>query len=105
MTPDNSRRFFLLSGGAGLAAGALAACGGKPATNAGKPPPDAKEVTAAEDLMREHGILRRALLVYSSAASRLRKGSPQMLPMDIQRTATLFRTFGEDYHERLIEET
>src|SRR5436189_4407638 len=26
------------------------------------------EVTATEDLMREHGILRRALLVYSAAA-------------------------------------
>lgn len=27
------------------------------------------EVTAAEDLMREHGVLRRALLVYSAAAA------------------------------------
>ncbi len=30
------------------------------------------EVTATEDLMREHGVLRRALLVYTGAAVKLR---------------------------------
>ncbi|HLW23689.1 MAG TPA: hemerythrin domain-containing protein [Steroidobacteraceae bacterium] len=70
----------------------------------GKNAHDAREVLAVEDLMREHGVLRRALLVYAEAASRAAQGSDD-LPMDaLGRTAALFRTFGEDYHERALEE-
>ena len=78
----------------------------KPANSntADKKTPDAKEVTAVEDLMREHGILRRALLVYSEAAIRLRKGAKDVSPAALQKTAKLFRTFGEDYHEKKLEE-
>jgi hemerythrin-like domain-containing protein len=62
------------------------------------------EVTATEDLMREHGVLRRALLVYTAAASQLR-GAPATVPPDVlQKTAKLFRAFGEDYHEKSLEE-
>src|SRR5918994_7883236 len=54
------------------------------------------EVTAAEDLMREHGILRRALLVYREAATRLRRDASSV-PLDVlEKTANLFRVFGED---------
>ena len=61
------------------------------------------EVTATEDLMREHGILRRALLVYRAAANRLRQDSP--MPLDVlEKAANLFRVFGEDYHEKKLEE-
>ncbi|MEI7036200.1 hemerythrin domain-containing protein [Fulvimonas yonginensis] len=61
------------------------------------------EVLAVEDLMREHGVLRRALLVYAEAADRLRRG--QAIPVDaLHRTAELFRRFCEDYHERSLEE-
>lgn len=63
------------------------------------------EVTATEDLMREHGILRRALLVYSAASVKLR-GNPSAIPPDaLQKTANLFRAFGEEYHEKKLEET
>lgn len=63
-----------------------------------------KEVEANEDLMREHGVLRRALLVYRAAAARL-ASDPAKVPVDaLARTATLFRSFGEDYHERKLEE-
>lgn len=65
---------------------------------------DEIEVTAVEDLMREHGVLRRALLVYTEAATRLRR-SPGSIPPDaLQKTAKLFRAFGEDYHEKKLEE-
>jgi hemerythrin-like domain-containing protein len=65
---------------------------------------DEKEVLAVEDLMREHGVLRRALLVYSEASARIVAGH-QDVPLDaLARTAALFRTFGEDYHERALEE-
>lgn len=62
------------------------------------------EVTATEDLMREHGILRRALLVFTAAASQLRKSPEDVPPEVLLRTAKLFRTFGEDYHEKRLEE-
>ena len=61
------------------------------------------EVTATEDLMREHGVLRRALLVYQETASRLNDGLP--IPAEpLQKTAKLFRSFGEEYHEKKLEE-
>ncbi len=62
------------------------------------------EVTATEDLMREHGILRRALLVYSAAAIKLRANPSAIVPDSLQKTAKLFRAFGEEYHEKKLEE-
>ena len=62
------------------------------------------EVTAAEDLMREHGILRRALLVYQESAVRLRQDASSVPPDALEKVANLFRVFGEDYHERKLEE-
>jgi hemerythrin-like domain-containing protein len=62
------------------------------------------EVTATEDMMREHGVIRRVLVVYREGASRLRT-KPAALPSDaLQRAAKLMRTFGEDYHEKQLEE-
>ncbi len=63
-----------------------------------------QEVTATEDLMREHGILRRALLVYSETIPELSGKTPHVVPEMLQRTAKLFRSFGEDYHEKKLEE-
>ncbi len=63
-----------------------------------------KEVTATEDLMREHGVLRRALFVYSEAAARLRSNPSSVSPDAIHKTAILFRAFGEEYHEKKLEE-
>jgi hemerythrin-like domain-containing protein len=63
-----------------------------------------KEVGAVEDLMREHGVLRRALLVYIESVPKIRV-NPDSIPADaLTRTAKLFRSFGEDYHERRLEE-
>jgi hemerythrin-like domain-containing protein len=54
--------------------------------------------------MREHGVLRRILFVYSEAAVRLR-ADPSAVPGDaLQKAAVLFRAFGEDYHEKKLEE-
>jgi hemerythrin-like domain-containing protein len=62
------------------------------------------DVTATEDLMREHGVIRRALIVYREAAIRVR-AKPTRLPADaLHKTATLLRTFAEDYHEKQLEE-
>src|SRR4051794_8564584 len=62
------------------------------------------EVTATEDLMREHGIIRRALVVYREAAVRLRTKAIAVPHDVLQKTAQLLRTFAEDYHEKQLEE-
>jgi hemerythrin-like domain-containing protein len=62
------------------------------------------EVTATEDLMREHGVIRRALLVYYELIPQLRQQPLKVNAAALQQTAKLFRTFGEDYHERMLEE-
>jgi hemerythrin-like domain-containing protein len=54
--------------------------------------------------MREHGVLRRALIVYRESASRLRAAPASVPPDALAKTARLFRAFGEDYHERKLEE-
>jgi len=64
-----------------------------------------KEVGAVEDLMREHGVIRRAILVYREAAVKLRAKTTDVDPDILRRTALLFRNFGEDYHEKKLEET
>lgn len=62
------------------------------------------DVTANEDLMREHGVLRRALLVYREAATRLRQDPNSITPDILEKAAQLIRVFGEDYHEKKLEE-
>jgi hemerythrin-like domain-containing protein len=62
------------------------------------------EVTATEDLMREHGVIRRALVVYREAAMRLRTKSAEVPADALQKTAKLLRSFAEDYHEKKLEE-
>lgn len=64
----------------------------------------AKEVSATEDLMREHGVIRRILVVYRLSAVRLRN-QPASAPLDaLQHAAKLMREFGEEYHEKQLEE-
>lgn len=87
---ENRRRaLFVLPG---LAAVPLAACSGGD-----------EDVGAVEDLMREHGILRRAILVFRESAGRL-AGGGQVDARALHQTAQLFRDFGENYHEKKLEE-
>ena len=74
--------------------------------NEGTAPGEAEplEVTATEDLMREHGILRRALLVYQESAVKLRQDVASVAPDALEKAANLFRVFGEEYHEKKLEE-
>jgi len=98
---DDTRRSFLLLGGAALLASGCRKEKEKEHEKEEKEP----EVGAVEDLMREHGILRRALVVYREIASRLRTDAAASVPPDVlQKTAKLFRSFGEDYHEKAVEE-
>jgi len=61
-----------------------------------------EEIGAVEDLMREHGVLNRVLLVYEEGLRRL-AAKEEVSPDVFHTTATLVRKFVEDYHERLEE--
>jgi hemerythrin-like domain-containing protein len=111
---DRNRRYFLKVTALAGSALILQACGNNATTNVvnAKQSPEkntgsdeeAEEVTPLEDLMREHGVLRRALFVFSEAAAVL-PHDPQGVWADaIQKAAKLFREFGEDYHEKKLEE-
>ena len=92
-----SRRSLITAAGISLATGlAFGGCGRRAEK--------AREVTANEDLMREHGVIRRALFVYAEAGRRARD-DPSSIPLtSLQDAARLFRQFAEDYHERALEE-
>jgi hemerythrin-like domain-containing protein len=63
-----------------------------------------KEVSANEDLMREHGVLRRILILYREVAPKIAAGTVIDVGA-LSSASTLFRDFGEQYHERQLEET
>ena len=63
-----------------------------------------EDVSATEDLMREHGVLRRTLIVYFELSTRLRSGSGLLDPGALAEAAKLFHEFGEEYHEKMLEE-
>src|SRR5207237_6293708 len=60
-------------------------------------------VSANEDLMREHGILKRVLLIYEEIIRRA--GAEQdFSPKVVIDSVTVIRKFIEDYHEKLEED-
>jgi hemerythrin-like domain-containing protein len=70
----------------------------------GKGEESQEDVSAVEDLMREHGVLRRTLIVYTETAGILRAHPETVNGKALADAARLFRSFGENYHERLLEE-
>ncbi len=92
----SERRHFLLATAAlGLGGAAARAADEK------KDKPE-EEVGAAEDLMREHGVLNRVLLIYEEGLRRL-AAKEEVPPEVFHKAATLVRKFVEDYHEKLEE--
>src|SRR5690242_18293821 len=63
----------------------------------------AEEVTPPEDLMREHGVLDRVLLIYDAAIRRL-SANEDFDPAVISDSAGLVQDFIENYHERSEED-
>jgi hemerythrin-like domain-containing protein len=107
-SPETSRRAFIQTtaavGGLLFAGGVAAAQpAGKPeaARRADKDPEE--EVSPAEDLMREHGVLKRVLLVYGEAVRRL-DANEDLPPEALADAAGISRSFIEDYHEKLEED-
>lgn len=61
------------------------------------------DIPPTEDLMREHGVLRRILIVYEEAARRLATDDATALGV-VASAAGVVRRFVEAYHEKLEEQ-
>lgn len=104
MHDEARRRFFVGTGATLLLLGC--AKGGTAAANAptsGKAEEGEEGVSPPEDLMREHGVLNRILLIYEESGRRLDSGHE--LPIEILAgSADIVRRFIEQYHEKLEED-
>src|SRR5207249_11447740 len=68
----------------------------------GKEEGEDKEVSPPEDLMQEHGLLNRVLLIYDHCKSSLLSKQAFDVAV-ILNSANIIRTFVEDYHEKQEE--
>ena len=62
-----------------------------------------EEIAPAEDLMREHGLLNRIMLIYDHCQWKLSKEEEIRMGV-VTESATIIRNFIEDYHEKLEED-
>jgi len=108
--PDSDRRSFLdVVGkiGAGMIACAsvagVAVGQGKKKDGGNKMPENPEDVGPTEDLMREHGVLNRVLLIYDEFIFRIEQ-KQDIKPELVKSAANIIRSFVEDYHERQEEQ-
>ncbi len=60
------------------------------------------EILPVEDLMREHGLLNRLLLIYEELIKRQEQN--KVFPLDVlSKTIAIMHSFIEDYHEKMEE--
>ena len=100
MNSSGRRHFIRSAAPAFLLASASPAPARRPP--AGKEQEKEEEVTPTEDLMREHGLLKRVLLVYDEVRRRI--GANTEFPPDaVSGGARIINSFIEEYHEQLEE--
>lgn len=97
---SNTRRSFIQQGiqiavGSGIAGVALIGC---KSNEEG----EEKEVSPPEDLMQEHGLLNRILLIYDHCRTSLLNKQSFDLAV-LTNSAGIVRSFVEDYHEKQEE--
>jgi hemerythrin-like domain-containing protein len=93
---SSTRRQFVQR--AALFAASPLAIGAEP-----KPVTDFDLIAPGEDLMREHGVLKRVMLVYDEVLRHLDRGE-EVPPEVIRDSAKIIRGYIEDYHEKLEED-
>jgi hemerythrin-like domain-containing protein len=89
----------LLVGGSGLLVGVAATEGANLALGA---PGPSKDLTPGEDLMREHGVLKRVLLAYRNVLGRQAAGAA-VPTAAVHDGATIVHDYVEGFHEGLEE--
>ena len=100
----NSRRHLLVGAAGSLLLSASAfADQRRQAATPKKKTAESVPVTATEDLMREHGVLQRILLIYEAGARRIGQGE-DIDPAVFTQAAETMRDFIHDYHEKSEEE-
>jgi len=99
----SARRHMLLATAA-TAGVLLAGCKSGKSGESARKPNEGEEVTPSEDLMREHGVLRRVMLIYDDAALRLETGGLDVDPGVLSQAAGIIKRFVEEYHEKLEED-
>jgi hemerythrin-like domain-containing protein len=103
MRQEGEGRRKFLAGVAGAGAVLLSSAAGH-----GEPPKGSKggDIPPTEDLMREHGVLRRILLVYEESIRRLAAGDAAGADVVdvIAAAANIVHRFVEGYHEKLEED-
>ena len=95
---DTTRRAFVATAAAFASVPVLAQASKEPEKKSKEP-----EVTPTEDLMREHGLLRRALLIYETCSTRLHRKQSVDAAL-VHDTAAIIRKFVEQYHEKMEED-
>jgi hemerythrin-like domain-containing protein len=106
-TAIQERRQWLKLVGAASSGALLVGCGNLKEQSgekkaAGDKPAEV-EVAPTEDLMQEHGLLNRVLLVYDETIRRL-ESNQELKPELLTQAAGIIRHFIEDYHEKQEEE-
>ena len=114
---DNPRRKFIIGTSAFVTTGLISPLASfaqqtteTPKAETSKAAPPAKKraeeddgVSTNEDLMREHGVLNRILLIYEEVNHRI-AAKQEFDPALVTKSAGLIKTFIEDYHEKLEED-
>ena len=96
---DPDRRKFIKAGGIVIASSML----GVTRNLMGQEEEKGEGIAPPEDLMCEHGVLKRILLVYGEALRRI-DAKEDLPPEPILESAKIIRSFIEDYHEKLEED-
>ncbi len=96
-----TRRRFLQKGALWVAVGA----GFVDIGHAAEPPTaaTAEKVAPTEELMREHGVLNRILIIYEEAIRRLWEGA-DVPPQAIHDSAKIVREYVEGFHETMEQD-
>ena len=96
---DRSRRNLILK--APVYGAALVASAGLPllADQAKKNEGQEEDVSTNEDLMREHGVLKRVLLAYDEVIRRIR-ANRDLPPQTVTDSANIIRKFIEEYQSK-----
>jgi hemerythrin-like domain-containing protein len=96
---ENTRRVFLRNG---IAFGALTGVAGLSLITGCKNGTEA-DISPSEDLMREHGLLNRILLIYDACRVHL-VNRDEVSHNALNNSAQIIRSFIEEYHEKLEED-
>jgi hemerythrin-like domain-containing protein len=97
---ENQRRQFIKTS---AALGILSLTGLSSLSGCKDKDDEGQEISPPEDLMQEHGLLNRILLIYDF--NRIQLLSKQTIQLEeLKKAAAIIRNFVEDYHEKQEEE-